>query len=90
MKRFGKTWVNNVANGGRCEAITPTGEVAELAIQAAKILDMDCCGVDIITDAQGLHYVLEVNSIPAWQGLQSVVELDIAQAMVDDLLEKCI
>ena len=90
MKRFGKTWVNNVANGGRCEAITPTGEVAELAIQAAKILDIDYCGVDIITDAQGLHYVLEVNSIPAWQGLQSVVELDIAQAMVDDLLEKCI
>ncbi len=90
MKRFGKTWVNNVANGGRCEVVAPTGEIVELALQASKTLDMDYCGVDVITDAEGQHYVLEVNSIPAWQGLQSVVELDIAQAMVDDLLEKCI
>ena len=90
MKRFGQTWVNNVANGGRCEPVPATGEVVELAVQAAKILEMDYCGVDVITDAKGQHYVLEVNSIPAWQGLQSVVELDIAQAMVDDLLEKCI
>lgn len=90
MKRFGQTWVNNVANGGRCEAVAPTGEIVELALQAAKTLDMDYCGVDVITDVRGQHYVLEVNSIPAWQGLQSVVELDVAQAMVDDLLEKCI
>jgi len=90
MKRFGQTWVNNVANGGRCEVVAPTGEIVELALQASKTLDMDYCGVDVITDAEGQHYVLEVNSIPAWQGLQSVVELDIAQAMVDDLLEKSI
>ena len=88
MKRFGQTWVNNVANGGRCEAIAPTGEIVELALQAAKILKMDYCGVDVITDAKGQHYVLEVNSIPAWQGLQSVVEFDVAQAMVDDLIAK--
>ena len=87
MQRFGKTWVNNVANGGRCEAVLPLGALADLALQAAKVLDMDYCGVDIITDKQGQHYVLEVNSIPAWQGLQSVVALDIAQAMVDDLIE---
>lgn len=88
MKRYGKTWINNVANGGRCEAVATTGEIAELAVQAAKALDMDYCGVDIITDLAGQHYVLEVNSIPAWQGLQSVVEVDIAQALVDDLLSK--
>jgi tetrahydromethanopterin:alpha-L-glutamate ligase len=32
--------------------------------------------------------VLEVNSIPAWKGLQTVVALDIAQALVDDFLAK--
>jgi hypothetical protein len=31
--------------------------------------------------------VLEVNSIPAWKGLQSVLEVDVAQALVDDCLE---
>ena len=88
MKRFGKTWVNNVANGGRCEAFSPNGEIAELALQAAKVLDMDYCGVDVITNLAGQHYVLEVNSIAAWKGLQSVVEVDIAQALVDDFLSK--
>jgi glutathione synthase/RimK-type ligase-like ATP-grasp enzyme len=32
--------------------------------------------------------VLEVNSIPAWKGLQSVTELDMAQLLVDDFLTK--
>ncbi len=86
MKRFGKTWVNNVANGGRCEAASISDKISELAVQAAKVVDMNYCGVDVITDLAGQHYVLEVNSIPAWQGLQGVVEVDIAQALVDDLL----
>ena len=88
MKRFGKTWVNNVANGARCEAFARDGKIAELAVKTAKILDMNYCGVDIITDLSGQHYVLEVNSIPAWKGLQGVVEVDIAQVLVDDLLSK--
>jgi glutathione synthase/RimK-type ligase-like ATP-grasp enzyme len=32
--------------------------------------------------------VLEVNSMPAWKGLQSVTEQNIAQLLVDDLLAK--
>jgi hypothetical protein len=31
--------------------------------------------------------VLEVNGVAAWRGLQSVVPLDIAAALVDDLLD---
>lgn len=86
MARHGATWVNNVAQGGRCEKITIQGEIAELAIIAAKAVDIDYCGVDIIRDGKGRLYVLEVNSIPAWKGLQAVSQLDIAQALVDDFL----
>ena len=86
MARHGASWVNNVALGGRCEAVKPEGEIAELAIAAAKAVDIDYCGVDIIRDRKGRLYVLEVNSIPAWKGLQAVSELDIAQALVDDFL----
>ena len=49
-------------------------------------MDIDYCGVDIIRDRHGNLYVLEVNSIPAWKGLQGVVDVDIAQALVDDCL----
>lgn len=88
MKRQGETWVNNVASGGLCIAFEPTAEMAELALSAAKAVDIDYCGVDIIQAASGECYVLEVNSIPAWRGLQSVTELNIAQALVDDFLAK--
>jgi len=88
MVRHGASWVNNVAQGGRCEVLPHTGEIAELAEAAARAVDIDYCGVDIIRDRHGKLFVLEVNSIPAWKGLQGVVELNVAEALVDDLLEK--
>lgn len=87
MMRHGASWVNNVALGGRCEAVSLSGELVALAEAASKAVDIDYCGVDIIRDQDGKAYVLEVNSIPAWKGLQSVVSIDIAQALVDDCLE---
>jgi RimK family alpha-L-glutamate ligase len=89
MVRHGASWVNNVALGGRCEAIALGGELGALAEAASRAVDINYCGVDIIRDAQGKLYVLEVNSIPAWKGLQAVTKLDIAQALVDDCLEQC-
>ena len=89
MKRHGNGWVNNVALGGRCEAYPIDSAIAELAVQAAAAMDIDYCGVDVICeDASDKMYVLEVNSIPAWKGLQSVVGYDIAQLLVDDFLAK--
>lgn len=89
MVRHGASWVNNVALGGRCEAVSLTGELVALAEAASKAVDIDYCGVDIIRGQDGKAYVLEVNGIPAWKGLQSVVEIDIAQALVDDCLGVC-
>jgi RimK family alpha-L-glutamate ligase len=88
MVRHGSHWINNVAQGGRCEPLAASGEIAELALAASRAVNIDYCGVDVIRDRQGRLFVLEVNSIPAWKGLQSVVGLDIAQTLVDDFLFK--
>lgn len=88
MARHGSSWVNNVALGARCEPMAVDGEVAELALAAAQAVEIDYCGVDVIRDDQGRLYVLEVNSIPAWKGLQAVSGIDIAQALVDDFCAK--
>jgi RimK family alpha-L-glutamate ligase len=84
MARHGSTWVNNVAMGARCEPVAVSGAVAELALAAARAVDIDYCGVDVIANAAGELYVLEVNSIPAWKGLQAVSEQNVAQMLVDD------
>jgi RimK family alpha-L-glutamate ligase len=88
MVRHGSHWINNVAQGGRCEPLSRYGEIAEIALAAARAVDIDYCGVDVIRDRDGRLFVLEVNSIPAWKGLQSVVEADIAQILVDDFLAR--
>lgn len=85
MRRSGEGWLHNVAMGAECEEIDDA-DILALAEQAAKALDIAYCGVDIIRDADGILYVLEVNSIPAWRGLQSVTQTNIAQALVDDCL----
>lgn len=88
MKRLGESWVNNVASGGRCESIQPNHQMQELALKAAQALDIDYCGVDVIQAADGSYQVLEVNSIPAWRGLQGVTDFNIAAVLVDDFLHQ--
>jgi tetrahydromethanopterin:alpha-L-glutamate ligase len=87
MRRSGAGWLNNVAQGADCLAVQDS-EIEVLAIQAAKAVDIDYCGVDIMRDKNGQLWVLEVNSMPAWRGLQSVTDVNIAQTLVDDLLAK--
>lgn len=88
MKRTGATWLNNLASGGQAKAHVANQAMTELAIAAACALDMDYCGVDIMQGENGEYHVLEVNSMPAWKGLQSVTEQNIAQLLVDDILAK--
>ncbi len=87
MQRSGEGWLHNVARGAQCTWIEDA-QIALLAEKAAKVLNIDYCGVDIIRDADGKLWVLEVNSIPAWRGLQSVCAANIAQLLVDDLIQK--
>lgn len=88
MRRRGKSWLNNVARGARCELIEIETEMAELAVNATATLAMDYAGVDIIKDQDGRYTVIEVNSIPAWKGLESVCDVNIAQLLADDLVKR--
>ena len=54
---------------------------------AAQALRMDYAGVDLLPTDDGIQ-VLEVNGVAAWPGLQQVTRLDIARAIVDDLLDR--
>lgn len=86
MIRHGVEWRTNAARGARCEAADPGGELAELALAAARAVGASYAGVDIIADAEGRLQVLEVNSMPAWKALQQVTDVDIAAALAADFL----
>ncbi len=88
MRRLGSGFVNNVAAGGRCEAVVADDAMVDIALKAANAVNIDYCGVDVIQAITGEYYVLEVNSIPAWRGLQSVTGFNIAEVLVDDFLRQ--
>jgi RimK family alpha-L-glutamate ligase len=88
MRRRGKSWLNNVAKGATCEHIEPTIGMIALAIQATKLLQMDYAGVDIIEDSDGKLNVIEINSVPAWKGLESVCDVTIAELLAQDLINR--
>jgi len=86
MIRRGKGWITNVLQGAVCEAVALDDTLSQMAVKATVTLGADYAGVDIIRDRDGVHYVLEVNSVPAWKGLQGVCESDLAQTIADDFL----
>ncbi len=88
MRRFGDHWITNRAQGGHCETLVIDSRMCELAEQAVKIIDIPYAGVDLLVDANGAYMVSEVNSIPAWQGLQGASKVKLAELLVDDFLAR--
>lgn len=85
MIRHGRQWITNMRQGARAEAAPTDGEAAALAIRAAAAVGARYAGVDLIATRDGFQ-VLEVNSMPAWHGVQGVADADIAQALADDVI----
>ncbi len=88
MVRHGVSWVNNVAQGGRCEAASLDRDLERLAVHACAAVGADYAGVDLIRGSDGRLQVLEVNGVPAWRGLQGVTRIDIAERLVEDFLSR--
>jgi tetrahydromethanopterin:alpha-L-glutamate ligase len=86
MRRHASHWITNVKLGGRPEAYLPDREETDLAIRATAAVGADFAGVDLIRGRDGCAYVLEVNSMPGWRGLQSVTQKRIADVLARDLL----
>ncbi len=90
MIRHGSSWITNIKKGARAEAAIPSQALADLALRAAACVGADYAGVDIIQDPSGKPLVLEVNSMPAWQGLQRVTRTRIAEFIVAPFLDACL
>jgi ribosomal protein S6--L-glutamate ligase len=75
-------WRTNVAIGGTAHAIDLHSEMEQMALRAAAVVGADYAGVDLLPSRDGRVFVLEVNGIPGWQGLQEATGLDVAAAIV--------
>jgi RimK family alpha-L-glutamate ligase len=81
-------WRTNVSRGGLPRAITLPAAWEALAVRAAGAVGADYAGVDLLPEEGDDPYVLEVNGIPGWEGLQAATRLDVAGAIVDPLVAR--
>jgi len=88
MVRHGTSWITNVHQGARCEAAALDPRLVEPSLAAAAAVGADYAGIDLIEDESGELLILEVNSMPAWKGLQSVASRNIAQAIIGHVLSR--
>ena len=88
MERRSNGWRTNFSRGGQVAAVTLPPAWADLALRAARAVGAEYAGVDLLPAKDGTVYVLEVNGIPGWEGLQRVTDVDVAGAVVDQLLAR--
>jgi RimK family alpha-L-glutamate ligase len=81
-------WRTNVSRGGSARPFELPPAWEQLALRAAAAVDADYAGVDLLPSRDGTVFVLEVNGIPGWRGLQQATGLDVAGVIVDHLVSR--
>jgi RimK family alpha-L-glutamate ligase len=81
-------WRTNVARGGSAKTIALPAAWEDLALRAAAVVGAEYAGVDLLPSREGQVFVLEVNGIPGWQGLQQATGIDVAGALIDHLVAR--
>lgn len=77
----------NIHQGGTASIVKITPKERTLAIKAAKTLGLKVAGVDIIRSKNG-PLLLEVNSSPGLEGIETATGKDIAGMMISSIEKK--
>jgi ribosomal protein S6--L-glutamate ligase len=88
IERTAPGWKTNIARGGRARGVTLTPQHTELALAAARVVHADYAGVDLLPARDGTVYVVEVNGIPGWRGLEEATSSGVARAIVEHVLDR--
>jgi len=78
----GQEFRSNVHRGGTAEAIVLDPAYEEAAVKAAQIMGLRLCGVDMLESQEGPQ-IMEINSSPGLEGIETATSLDIAGAIMD-------
>ena len=83
----GTEFRSNLHRGGRAEPVALSPEFEETAVRAAQILGLRVAGVDMLEADDG-PLIMEVNSSPGLEGIETGTGLDVAGAIVDYIADR--
>ncbi|AYG02914.1 RimK family alpha-L-glutamate ligase [Gryllotalpicola protaetiae] len=78
----GTEFRSNVHRGGSVEKVELDDEYTRMAVRAAQIMGLRVAGVDMLESDDG-PLVMEVNSSPGLEGIETATKLDVAGAIID-------
>ncbi|MBN9152294.1 MAG: 30S ribosomal protein S6--L-glutamate ligase [Cryobacterium sp.] len=78
----GDEFRSNVHRGGTVESVALTPDYEQAAVRSAQIMGLRVAGVDMLEGKDG-PLVMEVNSSPGLEGIESATGLDVAGAIID-------
>ena len=81
-------WRTNVARGGEARRAELSPAWEQMSLRAARAVGAGYAGVDLLPTPDGQVFVLEVNGIPGWRGLQGTTDVDVADAIVGHLEDR--
>lgn len=77
---------SNIHRGGKAQLVTLTATERRTAVNAAKVMGLNVCGVDLLRSSRG-PLVMEVNSSPGLEGIEKATQKDIA-GLIIEFIEK--
>ena len=80
----GDEFRSNVHRGGSVEAVQLEPSYERAAVRAAQIMGLRVAGVDMLESNDG-PLIMEVNSSPGLEGIETATELDVAGAIIDHI-----
>lgn len=72
----------NIHLGAKAYAVDITEEERIMAIKAAKIMNLDVAGVDMVRSNSGSK-ILEINSSPGLEGIEGATGINVANKMIE-------
>ncbi len=83
----GEEFRSNVHRGGTVEPVKLDPAYEEVAVRCAQIMGLRVAGVDLLEGNDG-PLVMEVNSSPGLEGIETATKLDVAGAIVDYIADQ--
>ena len=87
IERISENYLTNYAQGATVKKIKPNSEIKKLSVKISKLFNLNYGGIDLKIFNRKI-FVLEINSIPSWKGVQTVEKKNIAKTLVSDFVKK--
>lgn len=77
----------NYSQGGTVLAFEPDEIAENLAIETARVLNIQMAGIDLLFNNDGKYTICEANTFPGFKGLEQACEVNVARSVLEAMQE---